>query len=568
MRKREPGRSSRNGNRCGRASEDKLALAIGLTLLATACGSERREVLGESEGLPLAVVAAAGETLQGAIVSGDPAVAVFKGIPYAAPPVGENRWRPPQATSPRRGTRSATEFGPACIQPREDVPAWYRYIAASFGRDPALVPDLEATSEDCLRINIWTANLGRDELRPVMIWIHGGANTSGSPAERTYDGANLARKGVVVVSFNYRLGVFGFLAHPALSAESEQGSSGNYALLDQIAALEWVRRNIAAFGGDPSRVTIFGESAGATNIAYLMSSPLTLGLFHRAISQSGGYAVSEFHTLADAEAIGEQLAEGLGVERSANVVAALRAVGAEDLQAVAHETLAAGPNLPNVDGWVLPEAPGRVFEKGHQASVPLMIGFNADEWTTLGHYSPDVSLEAFRRELRSSYGELADRALEIYPAGSDDEAAAMSARWQTDWWFACPSRFIADRMERLSVATFFYVFTRSLPVPGGDQLGAFHGAENPYVFDNLELETWVPHGAYDRQLAELVSSYWVRFASRGDPNGGESPSWPSYSAESRIYLELGDRIAASAGIRPESCALFDEVLSRRILGGA
>lgn len=567
MRKREPERLWRSGTRCGRVSRKRLELALGLTLLLAACGAEREEVPAEPAPVSLTVVTVDGEMLQGAFVEGDPPVAVFKGIPYAAPPVGELRWRPPQAAIPRDGLQSANEFGPACIQPPEDVPDWYRHIAKTLGQDPSLVPELEPTSEDCLHINVWTAKVGGGERSPVMVWIHGGANNSGSPSERTYDGANLARKGVVVVSFNYRLNVFGFLAHPALTAESEQDSAGNYGLLDQIAALKWIGRNIAEFGGDPGRVTIFGESAGATNIAYLMSSPLAKGLFHGAIMQSGGYAVSEFRTLADVESIGERLAMGLGVAESEDAAAALRGLSAEDLHRLAREAIAEGFNTPNVDGWVLADAPGRVFEAGRQVLVPLLIGYNADEWTTLGHYSPDVSLDGFRQALRDSYGVHADRAMELYPAVTDDEAAAMTNRWQTDWWFACPSRFIADRMGQASSEVFFYLFTRSLPVPGGEQLGASHGAENPYVFDNLDLETWVPHQDYDRQLAAVMSDYWVRFATTGDPNGGDNPPWPRYNPQSRDFLELGDQVGADTGIRSDHCALYDEIQSLLISRG-
>ena len=561
MPKKAPRRLWRSGIRCGKASREQIALAGGLILLVAACGTEPQEVPADSAAGPPTVVTVDGETLQGEISEVSSPVATFKGLPYAAPPVGERRWRPPAPISPRDGVQTATEYGPACIQRPDDTPAWYRYIAETLGQDPALVPDLEPISEDCLHVNVWTANLGGEEPWPVMVWIHGGANTSGSPAEVGYDGTNLARKGVVVVSFNYRLNVFGFFAHPALTAESEHDASGNYALLDQIAALQWIQRNIAAFGGDPDQVTIFGESAGATNVAYLMSSPLAQGLFHRAIMQSGGYAVSEFRTLADVEAIGNELAATLGVAESEDALAALRALSAEDLHRMALETNTDGLNIPNVDGWVLEEAPGRVFEMGHQAPVPLLIGYNADEWTTLGHYSPDVSLAGLRQALRNTYGELAEQAIELYSAETDDQAAAMTDRWQTDWWFACPSRFIADRMERASAQTFFYVFTRSLPGPEGEQLGASHGAENPYVFDNLELETWVPHEDYDRRLATEISDYWGRFAATGDPNGGESPLWPSYNAKSRAYLELGNQVLAGTGIRPDHCALYDEVLN-------
>jgi para-nitrobenzyl esterase len=316
--------------------------------------------------------------LLGSFVGDSTDEVAFKGIPFAAAPVGDRRWRPPAPITPRHGVQKATEFGPSCIQ-QQGTMDFYRAIAETFGQDPSLVPDLGPFSEDCLYLNVWTSSWGEDELRPVMVWIHGGGNTAGSASEVYYDGARLARRDVVVVTFNYRLNVFGFLAHPALTAESEHGSSGNYALLDQISALRWVQRNIASFGGDPKRVTIFGESAGATDIAYLMSSPLARGLFHRAIMQSGGYGVSEFRTLAEEEAVGEGLAAALDVGESDEVLTAMRAVCAEELHRVAVETYPAGFNAPNVDGWVLPEAPAETFETGEHIRVPLMIGLNGHE---------------------------------------------------------------------------------------------------------------------------------------------------------------------------------------------
>jgi len=551
MRKRELRRLSRSGTPCGRVSRRHLALILGSVALLAACGTE-------SEPGP-ATVTANGETLQGALVESSPPAAVFKGIPYAAPPVGELRWRPPAPASPRQGVQPATDFGPACIQHPDHVPDWYRYLAETFGEDPDLVPELEPTSEDCLHLNVWTANLSAKELLPVLVWIHGGANTSGSPTERPYDGANLTRKGVVVVSFNYRLNVFGFLAHPGLTAESEHDSSGNYALLDQISALQWIEGNIAAFGGDPERVTLFGESAGATNIAYLMSSPLAQGLFHGAIMQSGGYAVSEFRTLGDLEVIGEGLAATLGVAEADDALAALRSADAEDLLHAALEGYSNWASVPNVDGWVLEEAPARVLEAGRQAPIPLLIGFNSDEWTTLGHYSLAATLDGLHQALRASYGDLADRAIDLYPASTDEEAAAAMDRWQTDWTFSCPSRFVADRVAGAGDDVFFYLFTRSVTAPGSMQLGAYHGAETAYVTDNLALETWVPRDDQDQQLADVMSDYWVQFATSGNPNGGDNPPWPTYSPDSRTYLELGTPIRAGSGIRPDQCDLYEEL---------
>lgn len=546
---------SRSGTLCGKVSRRRLALVVCLIVMQAACASEPP------------VVRVGGEMLQGESLGTGSPVVTFKGIPYAAPPVGELRWRPPAPITPREGLQSATEYGSACMQHPDHVPDWYRYLAEVLEQDQALVPELEPISEDCLHLNVWTANFGGDEPWPVLVWIHGGANASGSPSERTYDGTSMTRKGVVVVSFNYRLNVFGFLAHPTLTDESENDSSGNYALLDQIAALEWIQKNIASFGGDPNRVTIFGESAGATNVAYLMSSPMARGLFHRAIMQSGGYAVSEFRTLADAETVGEGLAAALGVADTDDVLAAMRAADSEHLRRIAVEDYTEWVSAPNVDGWVLEEAPARVFEASHQAPVPLLMGFNRDEWTTLGHYWPDTTLEGLREALRSNYGGMADRAIELYPASTDEEAAAIVDQWQTDTTFACPSRFIAERVAGASTDVFFYLFSRSAPGPGGERLGAYHGAETAYVMDNLALEPWVPRDAVDQQLADAMSDYWVQFAASGNPNGGENPIWPKYTTESQEFLEFGDRIETGTGIRTDYCDLYDELQQIRLDSG-
>jgi para-nitrobenzyl esterase len=533
-------------------------VALGIMCVVSACGAP------VTTGPPRAEVN--GEILQGMVFGDAPSEVVFKGIPFAAPPIGESRWKPPAPIQPRPGVVSATEYGPACIQSNGNI-VFQRDIAAVFGTDPDLVPELWTTSEDCLYLNVWTDNWGGDELRPVMVWIYGGNNMDGTAAESPYDGGNLARKGAVVVTFNYRVNVFGFLAHPDLTAESEQASSGNYALLDQMAALQWVQRNIATFGGDPGRVTIFGESAGATNVAYLLASPLAKGLFHRAVVQSGGYTVSEFRTLKDGEQTGEGLAEALGVDDSEDVLAAMRSLGADQIHSTALETIPLGVNFPVVDGWVLPDAPARIFEAGHHNDVPLVIGVTADEWTTLRGYFPDVTVDRMRLLLGSMYGGLAPEALELYPATTDDEAFVAADRALTDWWFVCPSKFIADRMDRVSSPAYFYVFTRRLSAPGGEELGAYHAAELPYVFDNLDDEPWVPRLEYDQELADMMSTYWVQFATSGNPNVEGFPGWPRYTVESEDYLELGDEVGARAQIRPGICDLFDELHASRMADG-
>jgi para-nitrobenzyl esterase len=512
-------------------------------------------------------VVANGEQLAGASVGEGSSEAVFLGIPYAAPPVGDLRWKPPAPITPREGLQPATEFAPACIQGTNEN-SFLSYIANTLGQDPTQVPVLASVSEDCLYLNVWTPNLGGDDLAPVMVWIHGGANVAGSASEVMYNGANLARQGVVVVTINYRLNAFGLLAHPALTAESEHGSSGNYTLLDQIAALEWVQRNIAAFGGDPDSVTVFGESAGAADINYLLASPLAKGLFHRAVIESVGFAVANYRGLGEAEAVGESVAEALGVAGSEDVLAALRAVPPEELLRTWFTIRKVGISAPNVDGWVLPDAPARIFDRGEQNRVPLIIGFNTDEWTTLRHYWPNVTVDAFHQVLRTIYGPLADRAIELYPAATDAEATPAADRWQTDWYFACPSKFVADRMERAGEPVHFYEFSRTVKAPGGELLGAYHAAELPFVWDNLAVETWAPRQPYDQQLADTMSAAWVRFAATGDPNGGDLPSWPLYDSESEEFLEFGDTVAAGSGVRSGYCEIFDELQAMWMAGGS
>ena len=535
-------------------------IALAACVILATCGAPKEDARPVVE-------TADGETIQGALLDCDQPVAVFKGVPYAAPPVGGQRWRPPSPLVPRDGIQPATDFGNACVQHPGNT-EFYRDIAEALGTDPALVPDFEPMSEDCLYLNLWTTNLVGEELQPVMVWIHGGSNVAGSGAEPPYDGANLARRGAVVINFNYRLGVFGFLAHPALSAESERHSSGNYALLDQIAVLQWVQRNAASFGGDPTRVTIFGESAGATDVAYLMVSPLASGLFHRAIIQSGGYAVAADRRLADAEAVGEKLAAVLGANESDDVLGAMRAVEAEELLQITSESEIGRVNSPNVDGWVLTDSPGRVFAAGGQAHVPLIAGFNADEWGTMRRYWPDVTVEGLQKALRTSYGELADQAMAIYPAATDVEAFAAADDFQTDLYFACPARFIADRMEGGTSRAFFYTFTRVVPASGGEKLGAFHGAEVPYAFDSLAKETWIDRNEVDEALADAVADYWVRFAATGDPNGDGAVTWPNYDFGSRAHIVFGDEIETAVGVRDEQCELFENLQRVKLgLGG-
>ena len=473
-------------------------------------------------GLSVATLAAAaGDVpvvhLDSGIVSGisgsAPEVRVYKGIPYAAPPVALLRWRAPQPAQHWDGIRKAEKFSPVCMQ--------------------NTAPNAPPPSEDCLYLNVWTTAKSSSERRPVMVWIYGGGFTGGSASQPDYDGDALSRKGVVVVTFNYRLGLFGFLAHPELTKESDRRASGNYGLMDQIAALQWVQKNIAAFGGDPKKVTIFGESAGSVSVADLLTSPQTKGLFVRAIGESGawmGLGISSMRTLADAEQAGVKMAEQLG----AKSLAEMRLVPAD---AVLKAGRGAGPI---VDGWVLPEDPDKVYSQGKQHSVAVLVGSNQDEGT---FFLQPTTTEKFIAQSRQRFGTFADEFLKIYPAGTDEEAHASQlaafrdeAAWAMSNW--------ARLQARAGKKAYLYYFTHEPPAApnakGPRRRGATHTAEIAYVFGTQNNRPWTDA---DRQLSETMSSYWANFAAAGDPNGRNLPVWPAYDAnKNNTVMILGDKI--------------------------
>lgn len=439
-------------------------------------------------------------------------VRIFKGVPFAAPPVGDLRWRAPKPAANWEGVRAADKFSPTCMQ-----------RAGNNSRQ---------ASEDCLYLNVYTAAKTAKEHRPVMVWIHGGALTGG--AGSIYDGEALAKKGVVVVTVNYRLGVFGFFAHPELTKESDRNASGNYGLLDQVAALEWVQKNIAAFGGDPKRVTIFGESAGSWSVNYLMASPLARGLFHRVIGESGG-EFAPARKLADLEQAGTKLAAG-------NSIAELRAKSADDVQKMGGFQTAA-----NVDGWFLPQDVYTTFSTGKQSDVPLLIGSNSDEGTMFT--PPNVKLATFRETAGKRYGAEADAFLKIYPANTDEEAWDAQAASMRDQVFGWEMRTWA-RMQTKTGKSKVYMYYFSRVPPGKNRVkGAYHGSEIAYVFGNLKIAPFAgssdeprPWQEQDHKLSEAMSSYWVNFASTGDPNGKGLPKWPAYHAKDDVLMGFGDTI--------------------------
>ena len=471
-------------------------------------------------------------------------VRVFRGIPYAASTAGANRWRAPQPVAPWDDIRPCDEFGPACPQP-------------PYPKDSVYYREPEPQSEDCLHLNIWTAASDAAERRPVMVWIHGGALTRGSGAVNVYDGTALARKGVVVVTINYRLGPLGFFAHPELSAESTQQVSGNYGLLDQVAALKWVQQNIAGFGGDPGCVTIFGESAGSLSVNVLVASPLTKGLFHRAIGQSGT-AFRALSTLATAEAQGKKLAGD-------TPLAELRQLAPEKLIELANSR-GDGRAAPIVDGWFLPEQPLAIYAAGKQNQVPTITGSNADEMTTLSPVgSRPKTLKALQAQVALLLGDPA-AVNRLYPATSDADAQRAYLDIVGDVSFSLPARMWARWNTQAGSEAYLYQFTRVPPEAQSAGLGAFHAAEIAYVFDNLD-RLGRPITDADRKLASAMSTYWTTFARSGGPNTADLPEWRPYSRQDEPAMEFGDNIKLVNHVRQEKLDLLEGLLQKRSAAG-
>ncbi len=504
-------------------------------------------------GVPVVYSAAIPEPvhLDSGLISGvagtNPEVRVFRGIPYAAPPTGKLRWRAPQPAVRWDGVRMADQFGAICMQP-----AFRGAPGANAGRTPPKM------SEDCLFLNVWTAATSAGDKRPVMVWIHPGGYTTGSGSTPGFDGEVLAKKGVVLVTINYRLGAFGFFSHPELSKESDGRGSGNYALMDQAAALRWVQTNIAGFGGDPRRVTVFGDSAGSASIANLIGSPQTKGLFQRAIGESGawmGLSIGKTRTLAEAEQDGLKMAAAV----HAQTLDELRALPAEEL-------LKAGrAGGPVIDGWFLPEDVGAVFAEGKQNDVPLLDGSNQDEGT---FFLQPTTAEKFMERARMRFGDQADAFLKLYPASSDEEAnASQMGAFRDELAFVMRIWTRAQTKTGRSKA-FLYYFTHQPPPPaaatsrGGFGSGATHGAEAQYVFGNLlPPRAWT---GLDRQVSDMLSSYWTNFAANGDPNGKGLANWPAYDdKKSAAPMVLGDQAHVGPAPNAGQLAFFEAVYEKQ-----
>ncbi|MSR62217.1 MAG: carboxylesterase family protein [Planctomycetes bacterium] len=466
-----------------------------------------------------------------------PDLSVFRGIPYAAPPVGELRWRAPEAVKPWEGVRSAKEFGAACPQGP--------LIAYLSGET------LPATSEDCLTLNVWTPSDAAGAKLPVLVWIHGGGFVGGWAHQRLYDGATFAARGLVFVSLQYRLGPLGYLALPELAAEAELGAPANHGLLDQVAALRWVQRNIAAFGGDPGRVTVMGESAGATSVLALCIAPAAKGLFHAAIAQSAWYTETNFVTLAEARESARELSALLLPDEKTRSLAALRALPADALWQKLGDRFQPSLALDGCSLWARPE---EVFAAGKQNDVPLLAGTTADEGTAFLPLFPYRTVDAFQAGLEREFGADTDDVLALYPVADDGDVPSQLAHLVTDRWFVRGTRSLLRGMSR----SWQYVFTRANPAL--PSLGAHHAVELPYVFAKLDTNA----GPADHELSQRMLARWGQFAKTGDPNGAGLPSWPAFEREHERYLVFGERDSLGEHLRRETCDLLDRLRSARL----
>jgi para-nitrobenzyl esterase len=502
--------------------------------------------------------------------------AVFKAIPFADPPIAGLRWREPQPVKPWRGVRDASRYSPACMQNPLGTGVFLGPLARRYGVNfPTPQWDI---SEDCLYLNIWTPQWPVTEPHAVMFWMHGGSNRIGSGGEPGYDGAELAKHGVLVVTINYRLGPLGFFAHPDLTRESPHRSSGNYGLLDQIAALQWVRDNIAKFGGDPARVTVFGESAGAIDAGMLICSPLARGLFARAIMESGPVlGLAYAHSLREAERFGERVATlalrgHAGDPGGDSYMRRLRSLPAQAILTAAAEAAKQGPNPEFVlDGWVLQRTPQAVFASGTQQPVGMLIGNNGREASVFRGASaaPLAVDQGPKKTLHISFGNLAAVAIAAYVIDTHTGRSAAADDWLNDALMACPSAAMATLNEADGRPSFFYQFRRSIPGKGESELGSFHSLELPYVFGALHQASWnwLPFQKLDQDLAAAIQGYWTNFAKTGDPNGGGLPQWRPYTTGADWYMEFGNdgRAHPRQGGRPTFCELDIPKLKQRLL---
>lgn len=458
----------------------------------------------------------------------DHSVRMFKGIPFAAPPVGELRWKAPQPAPGWGGVRQADKFGAACMQTNVFGDIYFRDAQPS---------------EDCLTLDIWIPAKPASAKIPVIVWFYGGGFVAGSASEPRYDGENLAKKGVIIVNPNYRLGVFGFFSHPELSKESGRNASGNYGLLDQVAALQWVVKNIAVFGGDPQNITIAGESAGSLSVSALMASPLSRNLFQKAIGESGAFFPSgpsagmQLKPVVETEQLGVKFAESVG----AKSLAEMRAKpGYELLQAAAKQNRGFGFG-PNIDGYFLPTCALSVYQESAQSHVPLLAGWNADEGKMFVLMAPQKpTAKSFAEQANARFGDRATEFLKLYPATTDQEALLSAEALAGDDFIAFSTWKWIDMQRRTGNSPVYeYRFERVPAVKPGAMIGPIpaaeagsrHACEIEYVFQTLKSQAGVPWMDEDFKVSDAMSSYWVNFAKTGNPNGSGLPNWPKYDSK-------------------------------------
>jgi para-nitrobenzyl esterase len=525
----------------GRAFKGALTVAFTVFVLANAAVAQVHTETGMVEGTG----------------SADGKVQIFKGIPYAAPPVGPLRWKEPQPVAHWDGVKKTSEFGARCMQ------------GNVFG-DMAFRDS--GPSEDCLYLNVWTPKAASGAKLPVMVWIYGGGFQAGATSEGRQDGENLARKGVVVVSMNYRLGIFGFFSHPELSMESPHHASGNYGLLDQVAALQWVHNNIAAFGGDPANVTIFGESAGSFSVCAQMASPLSKNLIAKAIGESGAFfgRTLSVKPLADSERSGEEFAQenNLTLEQ-------LLAMPAENLLEAASKKGNGFRFGPSVDGYFFTESPAEVFVKGEQAHIPLLAGWNHDEGNYHMIFATDpATKENYAKKISDMYKDKSADVLRAFPGDSDAQAKVSADALATANFIGYGTwKWLQMQMKLNDVPVFRYEFDEAPPIPpngptAADGLKAYHSAEIEYVFGDLDSKKVdgkpVAWTAEDRKLSDQMSSYWTNFAKKGDPNGPGLPKWPRSEAKDGYQtMHLSAKAKAEPDRQREQYMVLDSLATQR-----
>ncbi len=531
-----------------------VALALfALPVLAQNTGAPAQSAATPSQPDPLVVRTTAGLIRGIARSNGG---AQFLGIPYAEPPVGPLRWRAPVPKKSWTGVRDAIAFGSSCAQPLLGG-AWNRY-------------DYQHSSEDCLYLNVITPAWPASKPLPVMFWMHGGANLGGSGSGSLYNDGTLLNHGVLIVTINYRLHIFGFFAHPELSSESGHHASGNYGLMDQILALQWVHDNIALFGGDPNNVTVFGQSAGSMDTGILMTSPLARGLFQKAIAESGAPFYPVLAPFDQAEQAGEQFVASFAIPAAKDPIEFLREASPQDLIAKASKAVWGNPPVgPIVDGWVIPRSPEETFKSGKEAPIPLLLG------TTTREFGASESPDALRKTIEDYAGNLAPQALALYGLAGDGQGSAdplygpAGVQWNADIEFHCPISTEAMWHSAAHHPTFEYELDHA--IPGQEAKGALHSADLPYVFGSFPKSGNIAgnFGPVDIQLAGLMENYWTNFAKTGDPNGTGLPNWPEFDA-AQIYLIFTEDglVAASTGaLRAPQCDLYREVLAVRMKQG-